>query len=766
MLWRKSCTFGKPVRDILGLDPEWKKDLNQPTDLVREAFKSWWQEKATDGINLIAESLNCHNQESTMPAAPSGNVFPSDFSTEFFTLKHEAYSRADPHDADRGGCLGAFNAKHYDTKVTWSKLKWLNKKLLQIDASDTSFATTVSGSGSFQESGVTVASAIDCAENGSERGEGVIDLRGTPYMIANVGALDVKVNECYKQCSGSCQSSGAGSAVCSQWIAFGTNAAMRVTCWDNNQRCVVRCGGSKGGCRPRNNMLQLALAPIDLADFVPADDETVGVWKQYSPDDSGARRVFFKPYPNNGESRSTGNGEGASAFPITITAPQSGIYQVRLSQMSGGRFRSFTGCRSGQRWKDDSFFICSSDPRSSAENPGPKNPNPGTSDLSSCSTYNRSSTSSSSEGVSNKFGNAQMHTFQLYEGTNTLWLTSNEVCALAEQIMISLPSRVVALADYAPAGDATVGVRTGDGGAREVFFKPVPNDGTTSSLENGNGASAFEITVMVPQSGKYQVGLTQRRGSDAFEDKAGSACRSSALSDRYASGKTDSFLICLLDPRSTATNPDPGTPDLSSCEEYHYGHSPKTFSFSDGANSLWLASRELCALASEIMISLESLVIALADYAPASDDTVGLLPGDDGAREVFFKPVPNDGTTSHLGGKQGESAIQISVMVPQSGNYQVRLTQRRGIDEFKDEDGSACRSSKMERQTTDSFFICSSDPRSTATNPYPTPDLSSCTAFTFDASSHTFSFSEGANSLWLASREVCSLASEITITAV
>ena len=176
-------------------------------------------------------------------------------------------------------------------------------------------------------------------------------------------------------------------------------------------------------------------------------------------------------------------------------------------------------------------------------------------------------------------------------------LTDQEMHRVSQHLN-SVYSGKIALADYAPEFDRTVGVHDG---TREVFFKPVPNDGTRS--HSSHGTSAFQISVMVPQSGKYQVGLTQRRGSDAFEDKAGSACRSSALSDRYASGKTDSFLICLLDPRSTATNPDPGTPDLSSCEEYHNGHSPKTFSFSDGANSLWLASREVCTLASKITIT-------------------------------------------------------------------------------------------------------------------------------------------------------------------
>ena len=130
MAWRKSWTFGSPVRDILGISPS---DSNES---VVAKFASWLTSKVED----------------------------VDLSPNFLTLKHEAYSGADPHNADRGGCAGAYDAGHYDTKVTWTKLKWLNKELLQIDASDTSFATTVSGSGSFQGSGATVASAVDCAD--------------------------------------------------------------------------------------------------------------------------------------------------------------------------------------------------------------------------------------------------------------------------------------------------------------------------------------------------------------------------------------------------------------------------------------------------------------------------------------------------------------------------------------------------------------------------------------------------------------------------
>ena len=93
--------------------------------------------------------------------------------------------------------------------------------------------------------------------------------------------------------------------------------------------------------------------------------------------------------------------------------------------------------------------------------------------------------------------------------------------------------------------------------------------------------------------------LTDRRGSEVFSNTEGSACRTSCM-DPWC---TDSFLLCSSDPRSSATNPDTGTPDVSSCFYYRsYHQSVATFPLSEGTNSLWLASREVCTLASHITI--------------------------------------------------------------------------------------------------------------------------------------------------------------------
>ena len=168
----------------------------------------------------------------------------------FLDLQYEAYSRADSYNGRTAGCVGPYDAGDLDTEIRWTKLAWLNEDLLQINTLDTTYATAVSGSGKFLTSAVTLASGYDCAGYGSTRGEGVIDLRGTPYVIAGVNDTP-----CYQS------NSGGTSSTCFQWRSHGWNAAVSVTCSDGNQRCVIRCGGDSGECRPIGNMLQLALKP-------------------------------------------------------------------------------------------------------------------------------------------------------------------------------------------------------------------------------------------------------------------------------------------------------------------------------------------------------------------------------------------------------------------------------------------------------------------------------------------------------------------------
>ena len=168
----------------------------------------------------------------------------------FLNLHYDASSSANSYNGRTLGCIPSFDAGDLDTEVKWTKLAWFNEDLLQIDALDTTYATTVSGSDKIGYSAPTIASGYDCAGSGSTRGMGVIDLRGTPYVIAGVSDTP-----CYQS------NSGGTSSTCFQWITNGWNAAVKVTCSNGNQRCVVQCGGFSGGCSPINNILQLEWAP-------------------------------------------------------------------------------------------------------------------------------------------------------------------------------------------------------------------------------------------------------------------------------------------------------------------------------------------------------------------------------------------------------------------------------------------------------------------------------------------------------------------------
>ena len=42
-----------------------------------------------------------------------------------------------------------------------------------------------------------------------------------------------------------------------QWELKGSYAAMVVTCTEQNQLCVVQCGGNNGACMVKNDALQL-----------------------------------------------------------------------------------------------------------------------------------------------------------------------------------------------------------------------------------------------------------------------------------------------------------------------------------------------------------------------------------------------------------------------------------------------------------------------------------------------------------------------------
>ena len=99
--------------------------------------------------------------------------------------------------------------------------------------------------------------------------------------------------------------------------------------------------------------------------------------------------------------------------------------------------------------------------------------------------------------------------------------------------------------------------------------------------------------------------------------------------------------------------------------------------------------------------------------------------------------------------------------VPYAGTYEVALRDRRGADEFSSSDASPCKSSRVtERGNTDSFLICTSDPRSESR----AWQDEHCTVYHCCGRSHPFDLAQGVNTLWLTAREICSLASHVTVT--
>ena len=133
---------------------------------------------------------------------------------------------------------------------------------------------------------------------------------------------------------------------------------------------------------------------------------------------------------------------------------------------------------------------------------------------------------------------------------------------------------------------------------------------------------------------------------------------------------------------------------------------------------------------------------ALVPFAPKNDPAVGVLLS---TGEVFFKSAP--------------SSFRITIVAPRTGTYEVALQGRAGSEEFDESNASLCTHPDVANaSSTDSFDLCTSDPSKAG---------AACTAYqvnsTSTASVHQFDLKAGVNTLWLASRELCSLASQLSI---
>ena len=125
--------------------------------------------------------------------------------------------------------------------------------------------------------------------------------------------------------------------------------------------------------------------------------------------------VFFKTEANTFQSRSWS--PGITAFPVEVSVPYAGTYEVALRDRRGADEFSRSAaspCKATnvrRRGNTDSFYICKSDPRLEHGSNG----QPSTAWLNEhCTTYHCCGRS---------------HPFDLAQGGNTLWLTAREICS-------------------------------------------------------------------------------------------------------------------------------------------------------------------------------------------------------------------------------------------------------------------------------------------------------------------------------------------------
>ena len=117
----------------------------------------------------------------------------------------------------------------------------------------------------------------------------------------------------------------------------------------------------------------------------------------------------------------------------------------------------------------------------------------------------------------------------------------------------------------------------------EVFFK--------------TAESSFSITIVVPLAGTYQVALKGRAGSTVFAE-GHPLCTHEGITEIR---QTRSFWVCASEPSNTGrwqTQAGCKTVDAKN------GKRAGNFEMKLGENTLWLAPRNLCALASHLNITL------------------------------------------------------------------------------------------------------------------------------------------------------------------
>ena len=321
---------------------------------------------------------------------------------------------------------------------------------------------------------------------------------------------------------------------------------------------------------------------------------------------------------------------------------------------------------------------------------------------------------------------------------------------------------------FVPAGDPTIGVLASTG---EVYFKSTPN-----SLTSTNGwpaKMAFPLQVVAPSAATYRVRLYQRKGNVGdgapFTGGSTSLCQHAYLdvnADANYQHYADSFFICASDPRSTPINPDPGTADFSSCRVYHAGstgNTYQTFALSAGVNTLWLASRETCALAVALSLTLDYhyTPVPIAPFRPTLfswDPKVGIYSPSDPAGpyklddELYF-----DGITLSPSGASmvaGVASFPVQIVVPHDAVYVVNLDIREGSNVFSGT-GTCTHNDINTPGNADSFYICPTG--ATRTESELNSDCGNIQTTSASTPSWSLYLTAGVNTMWIVSRESCTL---------
>lgn len=161
----------------------------------------------------------------------------------YYTLPNELTQYAGLTTPDWGGNVPGWNKGN---TATWTRVK-MNFDTLVVDASNSAAASKYAS-----VSGTKFAAVADCKTTGSATGKMKIDLRGTPFAIKDQPSCDNYAYGSHRDCG--------------QWHGHGWSSRTKVTCSNNNQFCVVECGGYCGGCTLNNNELKLKIVDQALYD--------------------------------------------------------------------------------------------------------------------------------------------------------------------------------------------------------------------------------------------------------------------------------------------------------------------------------------------------------------------------------------------------------------------------------------------------------------------------------------------------------------------